>query len=173
QYGERWARPWLDQARYADTNGYEADSRRSNWPYRDWVINALNQDLPFDEFVIEQLAGDLLPNATLEQKIASGFHRNTMVNFEGGADPNEYLTKYIVDRVVTTGTVWLGSTIACAECHDHKYDPFTQKDFYRLYAFFNGVPERGLDGQKDNPVPSLRVHTPRTRAKQEQLTKDL
>jgi hypothetical protein len=170
-YGERWAVHWLDLARYADTNGYHIDNHRDMWKWREWVIKAFNDNKRFDQFTIEQLAGDLLPNATLEQKIASGFHRNTMVNFEGGADANEYLTKYIVDRVVTTGTVWLGTTIACCECHDHKYDPFTQKDFYRLYAFFNGVPEKGLDGQKDNPVPSLRIDTPETLARRAELKK--
>jgi hypothetical protein len=164
---------WLDLARYADTNGYHIDNHRDMWLWREWVINAFNANMPFDRFTVEQLAGDLLPNATVDQKIASGFHRNTMVNFEGGADANEYLTKYIVDRVVTTGTVWLGSTIACSECHDHKYDPFTQRDFYRMFAFFNGVPERGLDGQKENPVPSLRVHTPEMKAKQTRLNQEL
>jgi len=158
-YGERWAIHWLDLARYADTNGYHIDNHREMWKWRDWVISAFNQNMPFDQFTIEQLAGDLLPNATLEQKIASGFNRNVMVNFEGGADPNEYMTKYVVDRVNTTSTVWLGTTLGCAECHDHKYDPFTQKDFYRFYAFFNNLPERGLDGQKDNPVPFLRLET--------------
>ncbi len=160
QYGERMAQHWLDLARYADTNGYHIDNHRDMWKWREWVINAFNSNMPFDQFTIEQLAGDLLPNATLEQKVASGFNRNGMVNFEGGADPDEYHTKYVVDRVVTTSTVWLGSPLACAECHDHKYDPFTQKEFYQFYAFFNNIPERGLDGQKENPVPSLRLPTP-------------
>ena len=117
-------------------------------PWRDWVIDAFNRNMPFDHFTIEQLAGDLLPNATLEQKIASGFNRNHMINFEGGAIPEEYQTAYIVDRVNTTGTVWLGLTVGCAQCHDHKYDPITQKEYYQLYAFFNNVPENGLDGRK-------------------------
>lgn len=160
RFGERWAVHWLDLARYADTNGYHIDNHREMWLWRDWVIQALNANLPFDQFTREQLAGDLLPNATTPQQVASGFHRNVMVNFEGGADPAEYLTKYIVDRVNTTATVWLGSTMACAECHDHKYDPFTQKDFYSLYAFFHNVPEQGLDGQKDNPKPSMKVPSP-------------
>ena len=159
-YGERWAVHWLDLARFADTNGYHIDNHRDMWLWREWVIGAFNRNLPFDQFTIEQLAGDLLPGATTEQRIASGFHRNVMVNFEGGADPKEYLTKYIVDRVNTTGTVWLGSSLACAECHDHKYDPFTQRDFYQLYAIFHNVPEKGLDGEKTNPVPSLRVPSP-------------
>ena len=164
-YGERMAVQWLDLARYADTNGYHIDNAREMWLWREWVINAFNKNMPFDQFTVEQLAGDLLPNATLDQKIASGFNRNQMVNFEGGADPNEYLSKYIEDRVVTTATVWLGTTIACTECHDHKYDPFTQKEFYQFYAFFNGIPENGLDGTKENPVPSLRVPTAEQTAK--------
>jgi hypothetical protein len=168
-YGERMAVHWLDLARYADTNGYHIDNAREMWLWREWVINAFNQNMPFDEFTVEQLAGDLLPDATLDQKIASGFNRNVMVNFEGGADPNEYLTKYVEDRVVTTATVWMGTTIACTECHDHKYDPFTQKEFYQFYAFFNGIPENGLDGQKENPVPSLKVPTPDQQAKQKEL----
>jgi hypothetical protein len=164
-YGERMAVQWLDLARYADTNGYHIDNAREMWLWREWVINAFNKDMPFDQFTVEQLAGDLLPNATVDQKIASGFNRNQMVNFEGGADPNEYLSKYVEDRVVTTATVWLGTTIACTECHDHKYDPFTQKEFYQFYAFFNGIPENGLDGTKVNPVPSLNVPTAEQTAK--------
>ena len=135
-YGERWARPWLDLARYADTNGYEKDNRRSIWKYRDWVIDALNRDLPFDQFTIEQIAGDMLPDATVDQKIATGFHRNAMTNEEGGVDPEEALYKVLVDRVNTTATVWLGTTLACAQCHNHKYDPFSQKDYFRMLAFF-------------------------------------
>jgi hypothetical protein len=135
-YGERWARPWLDLARYADTNGYEKDNRRAIWKYRDWVIGALNRDMPFDQFTIEQIAGDMLPEATVEQKIASGFHRNAMTNEEGGVDPDESRYEMLVDRVNTTATVWLGSTLACAQCHNHKYDPFTQKDYFRMLAFF-------------------------------------
>jgi uncharacterized protein DUF1553/uncharacterized protein DUF1549/cytochrome c len=144
-YGERWARPWLDLARYADTNGYEKDNPRSIWPYRDWVIHALNQDMPYDRFTVEQLAGDLLPNATRDQKTATGFHRNTMLNQEGGVDEQEQRWLTLVDRVGTTGTVWLGTTLACAQCHDHKYDPFTQKEFYRLLAFFDHTEEPALD----------------------------
>jgi mono/diheme cytochrome c family protein len=135
-YGERWARPWLDLARYADTNGHEKDNRRSIWKYRDWVIDALNRDLPFDQFTIEQIAGDMLPDATTEQRIATGFHRNAMTNEEGGVDPDESMYEVLVDRVNTTATVWLGSTLACAQCHNHKYDPFSQKDYFRLLAFF-------------------------------------
>ena len=158
-YGERMAQDWLDLARYADTNGYHIDNNRDIWLYRDWVIDAFNRNQPFDQFTVEQIAGDLLPNPTVEQRIATGFQRNTMVNFEGGADPDEYLTKYVVDRVNTTAAVYLGTTLACAECHDHKYDPFTQKDFYRFYAFFNTIDEKGLDGLKESPAPRLKVPT--------------
>lgn len=135
-YGERWARPWLDWARYADSHGFEKDMRRVMWKYRDWVIDALNANMPFDEFTIEQIAGDMLPNPTESQLIATGFNRNTMFNEEGGVDPAEAYNDVLVDRVNTTSTVWLGSTVACAQCHNHKFDPFTQKEYYQLYAFF-------------------------------------
>ncbi|MGH9719961.1 MAG: PSD1 and planctomycete cytochrome C domain-containing protein [Bryobacteraceae bacterium] len=138
-YGERWARPWLDLARYADTNGYEKDRRRSIWKYRDWVIQALNAGMPFDQFTVEQIAGDMLPNPTTGQLIATGFHRNTMFNEEGGVDKEEAHWENLVDRVNTTATVWLGSTLACAQCHDHKYDPFSQREYYRMMAFFNNT----------------------------------
>ncbi|HEX5102180.1 MAG TPA: PSD1 and planctomycete cytochrome C domain-containing protein [Pirellulaceae bacterium] len=141
RYGERWATPWLDAARYADSNGYQRDGHRTIWPYRDYVIQALNADLPFDQFTIEQIAGDLLPEATLEQKIATGFHRCTTVNVEAGTDEEENRTNQIIDRVNVTGTVWLGTTLECCQCHNHKYDPFTQRDYYRLYAFFNSTPK--------------------------------
>jgi hypothetical protein len=142
QYGERWARPWLDLARYADSHGYEKDRPRVMWKYRDWVVNALNADTPFDRFTTEQLAGDMLPapadkQQAIDQLIATGFHRNTMLNQEGGVDDEEARWETIVDRVSTTSTVWLGSTIACAQCHNHKYDPFSQKEFYKLFAFFD------------------------------------
>ncbi|HXR78805.1 MAG TPA: PSD1 and planctomycete cytochrome C domain-containing protein [Bryobacteraceae bacterium] len=136
-YGERWARPWLDLARYADTNGYEKDDRRTAWEYRDWVIRALNADMSFKEFTIDQIAGDMLPNPTQDQLIATGFNRNTMLNQEGGVDPDEYYWYELVDRVNTTAQVWLGSTLGCAQCHNHKFDPFTQKDYYRFLAFFD------------------------------------
>ena len=136
-YGEHWARRWLDLARYADTNGYEKDQPRVMWKYRDWVIDALNRDMPFDRFTIEQIAGDMLQNASVDQRIATGFHRNTMLNYEGGADQEEYRWEAIHDRVATTGIVFLGLTTGCARCHDHKYDPISQKDYYRLAAFFN------------------------------------
>jgi hypothetical protein len=136
RYGERWARPWLDLARYADTNGHEKDKRRDIWKYRDWVIDALNADMPFDRFTVEQIAGDMLPDATEAQRIATGFHRNAMTNEEGGVDPDESMYEVLVDRTNTTATVWLGTTLACAQCHNHKYDPFSQKDYFRLLAFF-------------------------------------
>ncbi len=165
RYGERMAIKWLDLARYADTNGYHVDDHRNIWKFREWVIEAFNGNMPFDRFTIEQVAGDLLPQAGVEQKIASGFHRNVMVTSEGGADPEEYLTKYANDRVTTTATVWLGTTLACAECHDHKYDPFTQRDFYRLYAYFNNIPELGLDTRQGTPVPNLQIPTPQQAAR--------
>jgi hypothetical protein len=140
-YGERWARRWLDLARYADTNGYEKDRPRVIWPYRDWVIRALNADMPFDRFTTEQLAGDLLPDATPEQLIATGFHRNTMTNEEGGIDPLEFRFYAVVDRVNTTATTWLGLTMGCAQCHSHKYDPISQREFYQMLAFLNNADE--------------------------------
>jgi len=140
-HGERWGRWWLDVARYADSNGYSIDAPRSIWRYRDWVVAALNRDLPFDQFVVRQLAGDLLPDATLEQQIATGFHRNTQINQEGGIDKEQFRIDSIFDRVATTGAAFLGLTIGCAQCHDHKYDPITQKEYYRLFAFFNNADE--------------------------------
>ena len=130
------------------------------WLWREWVIKAFNENMPFDRFTIEQLAGDLLPKPTRDQRIASGFHRNVMTNDEGGADPDEYLAKYMVDRVSTTAIVWLGTTLGCAECHDHKYDRISQKEFYQFYAFFHNVPEKGLDGTRtENPLPRMQVPT--------------
>jgi mono/diheme cytochrome c family protein len=147
-YGERWGRHWLDLARYADSDGYEKDGGRPfAWRFRHWVINALNRDLPFDQFTIEQLAGDLLPNATLEQKIATGFHRQTLTNTEGGVDKEQFRVEACVDRVNTTGKVWLGITLGCCQCHDHKYDPFSQREYYQFFAFFNS------DGEVDVPAP--------------------
>ncbi len=140
RFGEKWSRDWLDLARYSDSNGYQADQLRDLWPYRDWVISAMNADMPYDQFTVEQLAGDLLPNATDAQKIATGFHRTPTCNIEAGVDPEENRTNQVIDRVNTTATVWLGTTLECAQCHNHKYDPFTQKDYYRLFAFFNNTP---------------------------------
>ncbi len=145
RYGERWARKWLDLARYADTNGYEKDRPRSIWPYRDWVIRALNADMPFDQFTIEQIAGDMLPGATIEQRVATGFHRNTMLNEEGGIDPLEFRFAAIVDRVATTGMTWLGLTVGCAQCHAHKYDPIQHAEYFRMFAFLNNADELDLD----------------------------
>jgi hypothetical protein len=157
-YGERWARPWLDLARYADTNGFNFDTRRTMWKYRDWVIDALNRDLPFTEFTIEQIAGDLLPDATMDQKIATGFHRNTMTNEEGGTDPEEARWETLIDRVNTTAAVWMGTTMACAQCHNHKYDPFTQKEFYQFLAFFESSEE-----------PKIELLTPEQQAQRKEL----
>lgn len=140
-FGERWARHWLDAARYADSNGYSIDSPRSIWPYRDWVINAFNADMPFDQFVIEQIAGDLLPDATQQQIVATGFNRNTMINEEGGIDPEEFRLEAVADRVNTVGDVFLGLTMGCARCHDHKYDPIKQREYYQLFAYFNNDEE--------------------------------
>ncbi len=140
-YGERWGRWWLDQARYADSNGYSIDAPRSIWKYRDWVVSSLNADLPFDRFTVEQLAGDLLPDAGEAQRIATGFHRNTPLNQEGGIDVEQFRIDSVIDRVGTTGTVWLGLTVGCAQCHDHKFDPIAQKEYYRMFAFFNNQDE--------------------------------
>ncbi len=162
-FGERWARPWLDLARYADTNGYEKDRRRSIWKYRDWVVDALNRDMPFDRFTIDQIAGDMLPDATESQRIASGFNRNAMNNEEGGVDQMEARWRTIVDRVDTTSTVWLGSTLACAQCHDHKFDPFTQRDFYEFFAFFEPA-DYAIEGDasiSEDKLVEPRLDTPK------------
>ena len=148
-YGERWGRWWLDQARYADSNGYSIDGPRKIWKYRDWVIEAFNSDLPFDEFTIQQLAGDLLPNATQSHRVATGFHRNTQINQEGGIDREQFRIDSVFDRVATTGTVWMGLTIGCAQCHDHKFDPISQVEYYQLFAFFNNQDEPNLDVHDD------------------------
>ncbi len=171
RYGERMAMQWLDFARYADTHGYHIDSHRDMWPWRDWVIRAFNANKPFDQFTVEQLAGDLLPDATPDQKIATGFNRNHMINFEGGAIPEEYLNEYLVDRVETTASTWLAMTMGCARCHSHKYDPISQKEFYQFYAFFNNVPEIGLDGRVGNAVPYLSLPTEEQKTKQQELNR--
>jgi hypothetical protein len=176
-YGERWARPWLDLARYADTNGYEKDQRRTAWKYRDWVIDALNRDLSFRDFTIEQLAGDMLPGATLEQRIATGFHRNTQLNQEGGIDVEEARFETLVDRVNTTGTVWLGTTVGCAQCHNHKFDPVSQKDYYRMLAFFDNA-EYSVHGEGEEVVdrwivePELELPTPEQAKRREALRRE-
>jgi uncharacterized protein DUF1553/uncharacterized protein DUF1549/cytochrome c len=147
-YGERWGRHWLDQARYADSNGYTIDGERVMWPYRDWVIQTLNQDKPFDQFTIEQLAGDLLPEPTKAQLVATGFHRNTVINEEGGVDPEQARVEQVMDRVNTTGAVWLGLTVGCAQCHSHKFDPISHKEYYQMFAFFNST----MDVNNQGPV---------------------
>lgn len=154
-YGERWARKWLDIARYSDTNGYEKDRHRSIWPYRDWVINAINDGMPFDQFTIEQIAGDMLPNAGVSQRVATGFHRNTMLNEEGGIDPLEFRFYAMVDRVSTTGTAWLGLTLMCVQCHTHKYDPIQHAEFYSIMAYLNNADEPDLE------VPSAELRRQR------------
>ncbi len=172
-YGERMAMQWLDLARYADTHGYHIDSHREMWHWRDWVIDAFNRNMPFDEFTVEQLAGDLLPDATVQQKIATGFNRNHMINFEGGAIPEEYQTEYVVDRVEATSTTWMGTTLGCARCHDHKYDPIKQRDFYRFFAFFNTIPEKGLDGRSGNAKPFVKIPSPQQAAELEEVKQTL
>lgn len=155
-FGEHQARYWLDLARYADSNGYHIDTPRSMWPYRDWVVDAYNRNMPFDEFTRQQLAGDLMADATLDMKISTGFHRNTLFNEEGGIDQEEFRTKAVVDRVNTTMTVWMGTTMACSQCHDHKYDPFTQVEYYQLYSFFNNIPELG-GGTRKSRAPLVKL----------------
>lgn len=163
-YGELWGRHWLDVARYADTNGYEKDRARSIWPYRDWVIRALNHDMPFDDFTIEQLAGDLLPNPTTDQRVATGFLRNAMLNQEGGIEPEQFRVEALIDRVDAIGKAFLGLTVNCCQCHDHKFDPFTQKDYYRFYAFLNNddeafmeVPTREEAKQREEILKNIRA----------------
>lgn len=168
-YGERMAMEWLDAARYADTSGYQTDGERHMWRWREWVIDAFNGNMPFDQFTIEQLAGDLLPEPTLSQKIATGFNRNHRANSEGGIIFDEYLLEYAVDRVEATGTVWLGLTIGCARCHDHKYDPISQKEFYQLISFFNNIPERGRAIKYGNAVPFIKAPTKQQQQKLAEL----
>jgi Protein of unknown function (DUF1553)/Protein of unknown function (DUF1549)/Planctomycete cytochrome C len=169
RHAERMAKDWLDAARYGDTHGYHLDNERRIWRYRDWVIGAFAKNMPFDQFTIEQLAGDLLPNATLEQQIATGFLRCNPTTAEGGLIEEEYLVKYAVDRAETVSTVWLGTTLGCAQCHDHKYDPFKQTEFYRFYAFFNNIAERGTDENIPNPAPFLKAPTPAQTVELERL----
>jgi mono/diheme cytochrome c family protein len=157
-YGEHQARLWLDAARYADSNGFTIDAPRSTWKYRDWVINAFNTDLPFDQFTVQQLAGDLLPKPTTDMLVATGFHRNTMINQEGGIDLEQFRVESVVDRVNTTGSVWLGLTIGCAQCHDHKFDPLTQREYYQFFAFFNNCDE-----------PTLEILSPADEARRKQV----
>jgi hypothetical protein len=173
RYGERMAVRWLDAARYADTSGYQSDGERHMWRWRDWVIEAFNANQPFDQFTIEQLAGDMLPEATLDQRIATGFNRNHRGNGEGGIIPEEYAVEYVVDRVETTSTVWLGLTLGCVRCHDHKFDPFTQREFYQLFAFFNNVPEKGRAVKTGNSPPYIVAPTRLQQQKRRQLELEL
>ena len=154
RYGERMAWPWLEAARYADSNGYQGDGERTMWPWRDWVIDALNRDLPFDQFTRWQLAGDLLPQPTFEQRLATGFLRNHMINGEGGRIPEENRIDYLFDQTETVATVWLGSTFNCTRCHDHKFDPFTTRDYFGLLAYFNHTQVDGSGGDPQAP-PNL------------------
>ncbi len=160
--GLHMALAWLDAARYSDSSGYQADWERYQWPWRDWVVDAFNRNMPFDQFTVEQLAGDMLPNATIAQQIATGFNRNHRINDEGGSLDAEFEVEYVVDRVDTTATVWLGLSAGCARCHDHKYDPLSQKEFYGLYAYFNNVPEKGIDGRIGAAKPFVEISNERS-----------
>src|SRR5437762_908322 len=167
-FGVHWARLWLDQARYADSSGYADDPARTIWAFRDYVIRSLNANKPFDQFTIEQLAGDLLPDPTEEQLVATAFNRNTMTNNEGGTNDEEYRNVAIVDRVNTTMAVWMGTTMACAQCHDHKYDPFTQRKYFQLFAFFNNTADRG-----GSTEPEVALPTPEQAAKQAEIRAEI
>ena len=173
RYGERFATRWLDAARYADTNGYFMDNGREMWAWRDWVVRALNAGMPFDQFTLEQLAGDLLPHATRDQRLASGFHRNHGINFEAGAIDAECRVAYVVDRTNTTGALWLGLTVGCARCHDHPYDPISQEAYYRMYAFFNHIDEEGVAGHWGNAAPLLSLPTPDEEHRLDELQREL
>jgi hypothetical protein len=168
-YGERMATLWLDMARYADTNGYEHDNGRNMWPWRDWVVAAFNRDMPFDQFTVEQLAGDLLPDATFEQRLATGFNRNHGLNFEGGSIAEESRWNYVHDRVHTVSLIWLGLSLSCARCHDHKYDPISQEDYYKFATYFNNVDEEGYAGEKGNAPPLMRIPDPERQKRREEL----
>ena len=156
-YGEHMAWRWLDAARYADSDGYESDPLRNMWPWRDWVVDAFNRHMPYDQFLVEQLAGDQLKDASLKQVLATGFNRNHRLNNEGGVDPEEWLIEYVCDRAETTATVFMGLTWQCSRCHDHKYDPITQKDYYQLFSFFHQLPEIGNGSGARNAPPMIEV----------------
>jgi hypothetical protein len=173
KYGERMALDWLDAARYADTHGFNNDTTRYMWRWRDWTINAFNQGMTFDQFVTEQLAGDLLPEATLDQKVATGFNRNHVINSEGGIIPEEYRVEYVADRVHTTATIFLGLSMGCVRCHDHKFDPLTQRDYYQFFAFFNQLNEQGEAGRVGNAEPSIKAPTPDQARRLALLSRDL
>jgi hypothetical protein len=173
-YGERWGRHWLDAARYADSDGYTLDEPRPIWKYRDWVVQALNRDQPFDEFVIEQIAGDLLPNPTTDQLVATGFHRNTPSNVEGGIDFEQYRNEAVADRVATTGAALLGLTLGCARCHDHKYDPISQREYYQIFAYFNSTDEITQESERNEfRRPVLELPTPEEKAAVAEWEKEL
>ena len=157
RYGEHMALDWLEASRYADTDGYQNDRLRYMWVWRDWLISTINNNMPFDQFVTEQMAGDLLPNRDFFTQVATGFNRNHRINSEGGSIPDEWIVEYVVDRVETTGTMFLGLTMTCSRCHDHKYDPIKQKDFYQLFAFFNSIEEAGLGPNNGNSPPFINV----------------
>ena len=173
RFGERMAASWLDVARYADTNGYQSDGKRSMWRWRDWVIDAFNRNLPFDRFTVEQIAGDMLPDATRDQIIATGFNRNHRTSAEGGIIDEEFRVDYVADRLETTSTVWLGLTIGCARCHDHKFDPISQKEYYQLFAYFNNVPENGFVYNFGNEEPLIKAPTPEQEARLHELDREL
>ncbi|MDP7062245.1 MAG: DUF1549 domain-containing protein, partial [Planctomycetota bacterium] len=177
RYAERVATPWLDAARYADTNGIHMDAGRQMWAWRDWVLRSLRDNMPFDQFVLEQLAGDLLPDATIDQKVASGFHRNHVITDEGGAIDEEYLVEYAADRTATTGAVFMGLTLQCSRCHDHKFDPVSQEEYYSLFAYFNSIEEVGLYSQNQNVnrafEPFMQVPDPEQKAKHEEVQASL
>ena len=174
RYGERMVWDWLDAARYADSNGFQGDPERTMWPWRDWVVNAMNANMPFDEFTVEQLAGDLIPDATVAQRIATGFNRNHMFNGEGGRIAEETRVENVLDRVEATATVWMGLTMTCARCHDHKYDPFTQQEYYRLFAFFNNTSENGSAGPRSGQIaPTVEYRTRRDQERLRQLEAEI
>ena len=174
RYGERWGRHWLDLARYADSDGFEKDTIRPHaWRYRQWVIEAFNRDQPYDQFVIEQLAGDLLPGSTLEQRVATGFHRNTLTNREGGVDAEQYRVEQVVDRVNTTASVFMGLTMACAQCHSHKYDPLTQAEYYGMFAFFNTGIEKNVPAPLDAEVALVEQTLEAFEGRQQALRKEI
>lgn len=173
RYGEHRARHWLDVARYGDTHGLHLDNQRSIWPYRDWLIDAFNRNQPFDQFTVEQLAGDLLPDPTLAQRVATGFNRCNVTTSEGGSIDEEYLVRYAVDRVETTATAWMGLTAGCAACHDHKFDPISQREFYQMFAYFFSLTERPMDGNALLPPPAVKVPTRWQRVKQQRMREEL
>ena len=171
RFGERWGRHWLDVARYADSNGFTIDGPRSIWKYRDWVIHAVNNDLPFDRFIIEQLAGDILPNPTRDQLIATGFHRNTLINQEGGTDKEQFRVDAVADRINTTGSAFLGLTVGCARCHEHKFDPISQRDYYNMFAIFNNCDEPTVRMPSEDQAAQLKRVTASLAAAEKPLSR--